>query len=456
MRGPWVRSAGVLRTACITKNSWPSKLCLPDREASWWSPSPFSAHCWALGLEEAYLRQGRVDSENSNSIAWHEFSLVPINSPDSRFFFFLILYLHHTNIPYISKTRTWSERCTRTRWVQAGWKAVNPVLPVLKDPVSGHMSGQGSWKLWAQLLLPPGEGLMHSPPLPPHHRPFPPCQGSCLVAWGRKEDRWQKKAKEAQEGRKTGECDGRRPRLAWEWSSSVPEPGLLLKHTNTLQQVLRQTHYSSAQYVFPCRKEPLLASSSWDVGCRTQSNGPALLRPLTLMPVRRRHQRPKIASASPTSHPGPCAFQGLPLQVDFIRGGERISGRRLFVVCFYSKRPFPSKEGNLKTLIFSETFSKERFVSSTKSEHLIQNQFSQRLGPVSGANSDRQSYYGRATREMDPLADWRVESPESSSFRSSKSQVHWTRWPWFQEKGLPKWQPLCLSRAYRQWTYHRI
>ena len=201
-----------------------------------------------------------------------------------------------------------------------------------------------------------------------------------------------KEAKEAQEGGKTGECNGRRPRLAWEWSSSVPEPGLLLKHTNTLQQVLRQTHYSSAQYVFPCRKEPLSASSSWDVGCRTQSNGPALLRPLTLMPVRRRHQRPKIASASPTSHPGPCAFQGLPLQVDFIRGGERISGRRQFVVCFYSERPFPSKEGNLKTLIFSETFSKERFVSSTKSEHLIQNQFSQRLGPVSGANSDRQRY----------------------------------------------------------------
>ena len=176
-----------------------------------------------------------------------------------------------------------------------------------------------------------------------------------------------------------------------------------MKHTNTLQQVLRQTHYSSAQYVFPCRKEPSSASSSWDVGCRTQSNGPALLRPLTLMPVRRPHQCLKIASASPTSHPGPCAFQGLPLQVDFIRGGEHISGRRRFVVCFYSERPFPSKEGNLKTLIFSETFSKERFVSSTKSEHLIQNQFSQRPGPVSGVNSDRQSYYGRATRENGPL-----------------------------------------------------
>lgn len=152
-----------------------------------------------------------------------------------------------------------------------------------------------------------------------------------------------------------------------------------MKHTNTFQQVLRQTHYSSGQYVFPCRKEPSSASRSWDVGCRTQSNGPALLRPLTLMPVRRRHQGLKIASASPTPTLG-LAFQGLPLRVDFIPGGERISGRRRFVVCFYSEPPFPSKEGNSKTRIFSETFSKERFVSSTKSEHLIQSQFSQRPG----------------------------------------------------------------------------
>ena len=112
---------------------------------------------------------------------------------------------------------------------------------------------------------------------------------------------------------------------------------------------------------------------------------------------------PKNSLRLTHSHPGPCAFQGLLLRVDFIPGGERISARRRFVVCFYSERPFPSKEGNSKTRIFSEAFSKERFVSSTKSEHLIQSQFSQRLGSclwyeLRQANTSLwESYQGKRT-----------------------------------------------------------
>lgn len=198
-----------------------------------------------------------------------------------------------------------------------------------------------------------------------------------------------------------------------------------MKHTNTFQQVLRQTHYSSAQYVFPCRKEPSSASSSWDVGCRTWSNGLALLRPLTLMPVRRRHQRLKIASASPTPTLGPALSRdSLCKSASFGEGSVFLDEDGLR--CFYSERPFPSKEGNSKTLTFSETFSKERFVSSTKSEHLIQNQFSQRPGSCQRCEMRQANTHvtmGELPGNMDPPADWRGEPPASSSFRS-KSQVH--------------------------------
>ena len=266
--------------------------------------------------------------------------------------------------------------------------------------------------------------------------PTPPLLAKAAVWWDEEGRRTGDRRRQGRTGKVGGRgSEGGRPRLAWEWSSSVPEPGLLLKHTNTFQQVLRQTHYSSGQYVFLCRKEPPAASSSWDVGCRTQSNGPALLRPLTLMPVRRRHQGLKIASASPTPTLGPALSRDSSCQsTSFREGSVFLDEDDLWCVSILSGLFLPRKATRKHVSSVKHSVRKDSWVLPSLSTWFKANSV-KGWGPVCGMNWDRQTrYYGRATRENGPPGRLASRVTESSSFRSCNPEVHWTRWPWFWEE----------------------